>query len=235
MRPTPISPDQLAAPTSQLGDYRAIPASCIYVATYFAAIMALVFHVLAFVCDMTSGHNFPKGAYLAVFALINTLIASIKLELGVWQKASMAVSVGLVVFWGPSIQKAWKACLNASRDPNKRLIWQRNSIWGLACDPFFLFLVYTLPFLLSFQGVAYNSLHEGVQGAIEMLYSTASWSLVAFFAILSVGQGAILKTKNDSALDVEAQSMHITGVSHKLVFLENLYAVGNGFTKNKID
>jgi hypothetical protein len=235
MKPTPISPDQPAAPTSQIRDYWTISASCILFTSYFTAIVVLVFHVLAFVCDMTSGHNFPRGAYLAVFVLINTLIASMKLEPGVWQTACMVVSVGLVFFWGPSIQKAWKACLNASRDPKKRLIWERNSIWGLVCNPVFYFLVFTVQILLNLQGVTYDLLPEGVRGVIWMLYSTASWSLVAFFAILSVGQSAILKMKNDTGFDVEAQSMHVTKVSHKLLFLENLYAVGNGFTKIKID
>jgi hypothetical protein len=112
-------------------DYWTIYASCIFFTSYITAIPAVVFHVLVFVCDMTSGHNFPRGASLAVFVLINSLIASMKLKPGVWQNSCTVVSVGLVVFWGPSIQKAWKACLNASCDPKKRFLWERNSIWGL--------------------------------------------------------------------------------------------------------
>jgi hypothetical protein len=235
MKPTLISPDQLVTPTSQIRDYWTISASCIFFTSYITAILAVVFHVLVFVCDMTSGHNFPRGAYLAVFVLINSLIASMKLKPGVWQNSCTVVSVGLVVFWGPSIQKAWKACLNASCDPKKRFLWERNSIWGLFCDPLFLFLLFTVPILLDLQGVTYDLLPEDVQGVIGMLYSTASWSFIAFFAILSVGQSAILKTKNDRELDVEAQSMHVIKVSHKLLFLENLYSVGNGFTKIKLD
>jgi hypothetical protein len=200
-------------------------------AGWLATIGALIFHVLVFISDMTSGHNFPVRAYFAVFIFINTSIATITSPSEIIQAICIATSVGLAIMYGATVKDAWQACLRARHDPSRELQWERKSLWGLVCDPFVHFLLPVFSIILAGHSGMVALPPELLQHTLDFIFPTSSISLAIFFAILSIGQHFILQTKNSVDFDYEAQSDSVIRVSHKSIFLERLQSTSGRLLK----
>jgi hypothetical protein len=178
---------------------------CLLQPGWLAALGGLIFHVLAFINDMTFGHNFPHHAYLAVFVFVNTSVAASLAPSGSVRLICAATSLGLAVMCGV-----------------RQYQWKRNSLWGLLCDPLFnlFFPIFTL-FRVSHVGML-MVLPDHLRNTMDFIFMIICILLGIFFGILSIAQRAILKRGNNVHFDQEAQVDCVIGVSHKAVFIERL-------------
>lgn len=204
---------------------------CLLLAGWLATIGALIFHVLVFICDMTSGHNFPRRAYFVAFIFIHTSITTLTSPSKMVQMMCIVTSVGLAIMYGATVRDAWKACLRARHDPSRELRWGRNSPWGLICNPVVHLVLPFCSTILQGHLVVLAMLPEPLQYTAGFIFWTSSISLAIFFAILSIGQHFILQTKNHVDFDYEAQSDLVTTVSHKAIFLERLQSTSETLQK----
>jgi hypothetical protein len=214
---------QLASdtPSSFIGQTIVLVFDYLLLVGWFGAIGAVIFHVLVFVSDMTSGHAFPYRVYLAVYVFINTSIAAVLCPRGLIATVCGWASIANLFYHFSSVGAALKVCVKARHDPRTKVKWERRSLRGLMCDPNVHLLV---PGTIVLHGhcVALSLLSEEVMQTINGLYIASCVSLFVFFALLSITQNVILRTDNHFSLDFEAQSNTISQVSHKAIFLDRL-------------
>jgi hypothetical protein len=185
---------------------------CLLQPGWLAALGGLIVHVLAFISDMTFGHNFPHPAYLAVFVFVNTSVAASLAPSGSVRLICAATSLGLAVMCGV-----------------RQYQWKRNSLWGLPCDPLFralfnlLILFFPIFTLFRFSHVGMLMvLPDHLRNTMDFIFMIICMLLGNFFGILSIAQRAILKRGNNVYFDQEAQVDCVIGVSRKAVFIERL-------------
>jgi hypothetical protein len=203
--------------------YTCLLVDCAVMMGYIWGIAGLILHVLAFICDMTSGHNFPLRAYFAGFFFLNTMIASIVTKSEFVRSLTIIISACLVIFNASAVKDGWECCVQASRDRRNKEIWKRQGLLGLMCDPFFLFVIQPVLFVFwEVHGIVYWGTLQNSRDPINTIVISATTALAIFFVILNFSQNAILRALDDTALDPESQARYITAASHRNHFLDKL-------------
>jgi hypothetical protein len=191
---------------------------------------ALVFQLLAFVCDMTAGHGLPVGQYFGALIFSYAFTFSITWSYGI----SVFVCVVFAILHAASVRDAWKACLRASRDFRMSVPWGRNGISSLFCHPFFHIVIQPVfLFCLANHQQLYPWLPENFGPGVDSIFKTIILPISIFFAILSLGQRNLTRTAHDMNLDREAQAELIGKVSHRALFLDKMYFAGRSCWERK--